>query len=226
MKLTILFVAALVASQQPRSVCPMLNTLANHKHLPVNGGSFNLTRLARVFDQVLNVDGNVTGILFNGAISKGLNSTVDKTSISLTSINTPGVSEHDASLVRKDYALSSTLQEFLMVNKTLVGQLAVSAANKKCLTASDIGKFRKSRVLDSQRNNPKFVYNQDIAIRSAGESALILLIFGGAEKCIPLDVMRKFFLEEKFPITFVKPSTRITLPLFQAALTESLLLAQ
>jgi hypothetical protein len=226
MKLLFLVGAAFASNPTPaRSVCPMLNTLANHYHLPYNGTSFNLSAATKVFDEVLNIDSTVAAVLFNGAIARGLNSTSDRSSISLTSINAPGFSEHDASLVRVDYALARSEKEFLDANLSLVIDLLGTAADKKCITLSEISRFRKSRVMDSAQRNPKFIYNQDIAIRAAGESALIFLVFG-KDGCIPLDVAWNLFARERFHKAFVRPVERITFARFEATLRQALVLAQ
>jgi hypothetical protein len=198
----------------------MLNTLRNHGYIK---SSFTLPQLTKVFSDRLNIDANVTAVLFNGAISKGLNNTAKMDSLSLSSINAPGVSEHDASLVRKDFALTKTMAEFLKVDAGLVTKL-LNTSSVGSLSKQELGQFRKMRILDSKLNNPKFVFNQDIAIRAAGESALISLVFG-RNNTMQSTLIRKFFIEQRLPYGF-QVAERITFPRFEAALREALFLFQ
>jgi hypothetical protein len=224
MKLIVFLFSQVAFSQleSKRSVCPMLNALANRGLINC---TFTLPQITKVFSEQLNLDPSVSAALFNGAIEKGLNATAAKDSLSLTSINAPGVSEHDASLVREDFALSASFQDYLTVDPKLVAQLVASNSTPGGLTAADLGRFRKSRIIDSKSRNQNFTFSQSIAIRSAGESALMTLIFG-KNGTIPTSDLETFFLREQFPRTYVKPADPITFRIFEASLKEALFLFQ
>jgi hypothetical protein len=200
-----------------RSLCPCMNTLANHGYLPRDGSSFNKETVKTVFKEVLSVGEDVAEFFFNSSIDQGLNDTATRDTLSLGSINRFGAISHDVSLVRDDRAL--TTNEFA-INPNLVEQFARKSTNGRTITFAQFAQFRKERAQDSRQRNKELDFGLQKQVLAFGEAALFYLTFEDKNGEIPVEAVRSFLGEERLPAGFTKRPEPFGLPRTVATATS------
>ncbi|CAG8483683.1 5520_t:CDS:2 [Ambispora leptoticha] len=181
-----------------RSPCPALNILANHGYLPRDGKNYTPEQMRDAMQQHFNV-------------SKGFAYTLAKVStlllgengkLSLDQLKAHNVIEHDASLSRKDANLGDNSK----IDRELVDQLVSLHVNGK-INADSLANARNIRIDQCVKENKEFTYGLRQRALSFGESALLLMTFGGEKKEISVDDLKCILLEEKLPKDW-KPSEK------------------
>jgi hypothetical protein len=85
-----------------RSPCPFMNALANHHIIPHNGKGTTRDLLVEALASAINFDTVVASRFFSAALLSNPNHGQD--TLDLDMLSNHGVLEHDASLLRNDFA--------------------------------------------------------------------------------------------------------------------------
>lgn len=149
----------------------MLNTLANHGHLPRSGKGISKQIAIDVLDSVLNWDVSVVNDLYDFA--QPTNPDPNATTIDLDHLTTHNILEHDGSLSRQDaeFGPADVFNEEAWDETTQyftgpVVDLAMAA------------KARTARVVTSAKTNPQFTLPQLGAHFIYGETAAYQFVLG------------------------------------------------
>jgi hypothetical protein len=198
----------------------MLNTLANHGHLPRDGKGISKQIAIDVLSSVLNWDVSVVSDLWDFA--QPTNPEPNATSFDLSHLTTHNILEHDGSLSRQDAnfgpadvfneaAWNETVQYF--TGPTI--DLAMSS------------KARTARVVTSAATNPQFTLPQLGAHFIYGETAAYQFVLGewhlDAEDLknrllTPKEFVQYFFVNERLPyeLGWKKPENRLVMDTLQS----------
>jgi Peroxidase, family 2 len=172
------------ASQIPsssRSPCPMLNSLANHGFLPRSGRKITPSAFITAITTSLNFNTAFAENLTVGSFIRLGYTDATATStiaIDLETLNTPGRTEHDASLTR----LNAIQGNSLTVRPQLVQAMLDDTVpgNYPTLNTSSLGRTRVRRERGSiaAGSPPLNALGQNLAM---GEAGLVLLFLGKPE---------------------------------------------
>jgi Peroxidase, family 2 len=186
-----------------RAPCPALNAMANHGLLPRDGKDITLPSLICAVRDVYHLSWPLAIVLAVG----GYILIKAWWRINLEDLALHNGVEHNASLAHDD-APSGLKPSFAptVADPSLLNQLLNDSSDGKVMTAADIARARVRREATYEPGAIDPVH-MEIA---RGEFALVLAIFGG-NGAIPLDYLRTWMLEEKFPVGWVKPKQRVTL---------------
>jgi len=177
--------------------------MANHGFLPQDGKDITLLSMTRAIREAYYLTWPLAIVLAVGGyllIHKWWK--IDLEDLALHN----GV-EHDASLAHDDASLA-TIPSYAptTVDTSLLDQLLNDSADGKVMTAVDIARARVRREALYEPGAIDGVH-QEIA---RGEVALVLGIFG-AGKAVPLEHLRCWIQEERFPEGWVRPERRLGL---------------
>jgi hypothetical protein len=177
-------------STSARSPCPALNTLANHGYLPHDGMNISRKTMIRALQQGYHLSYICAWFITTG----GYFLTGQFNHMSLFDLSRHNGIEHNASLVHADAAVG---QEYapIPIDWELFDAMCASTADKgRTLTAPDIARIRVQREKESQTDD----LHAEIA---RGEIGLVLDLFGGgpSKRTVDLEMLRKWWSEERFP---------------------------
>jgi hypothetical protein len=191
----------------------MLNTLANHGHLPRDGKDISREVTIDALSSVLNWDIKIGSHLFD--MARSTNPEPNATSFDLSHLTTHNILEHDASLSRQDaYFGPADVFNQAIWNETLqyfTGPIIDLAMASRARTA---------RVVTSAANNPQFTLRQVGLHFTYGESAAYQFVLGEwvlhAEDpkkrlLTPKDLVQYFFVNERLPyeLGWTTPENRL-----------------
>ncbi|KAG9189138.1 hypothetical protein G6011_06006 [Alternaria panax] len=202
-----------------RSPCPALNSLANHNFIHRSGRNMTIPHLISGLAAGLNIGADFTTLISGAGLLSSPNPLGG--SFDLDDLNMHNFPiEHDASMSRQDAALGNP-QPFYNLNWQ---QYISFFAGKDRTDIATASKAKYARTLDSQKNNPEFVYGVREAVFSYGENALYLQAMGSdpVSGKAKMEYMRSLFEQEKLPFELGwRPSVLpITLPSLGAMVVE------
>jgi hypothetical protein len=149
----------------------MLNTLANHGHLPRNGKGITKQVAVDALSSVLNWDSSIVQPLWDFA--RPTNPDPNATSFDLSHLTTHNILEHDASLSRQDANFGpADMFDEKTWNETL------QYFTGPIIDLSMSSRARTARVVTSAATNPQFTLPQLGAHFIYGETAAYQLVLG------------------------------------------------
>ncbi|THH17421.1 heme-thiolate peroxidase [Bondarzewia mesenterica] len=170
-----------------RSPCPALNTLANHGFIPRDGRNIHPHQLVRGLREGFNLSLPLSLFLTYGALFL----LSQFRFISLSDFARHNCIEHDASLAYANTRRNSEYAPCRLDEECLQAMLADST-DRVGLTVHDIARARVRR----ERGRTLDKMHAEIA---RGEMALMMGIFGGEKKEIPLEVVTELWSQGRFP---------------------------
>jgi Peroxidase, family 2 len=186
-----------------RSPCPALNTMANHGLLPRDGNGITLFSLTRSVRDTYHLTWPLA--LFLGLTGFVLLKIWWK--VDLHDYAEHNRVEHDASLVHEDAPLGPKPTFAPTEPDTLLLNLFFKdSADGRVLTIADIARARVRREAIYKPGTVSFTYKA----LALGEISMAVAAFGAGE-AIPLDHLRTWLEEERFPVGWVKPKKRVSL---------------
>ena len=187
-----------------RSPCPGFNTMANHGVFPRNGSAIPIPVIVDAFAKFFGFSRLLTTEFAAGALALGVGDPVKRT-IDLEQLRAHNKIEHDASLVRDDFARGNSY----LVNHTLVDELVATSQDNATISLHDVGRFRRARYGFCESSNPTFTFGAQQEVISFFEASFLLLSFanvtdGGRSSGsrVPIPVLRQFLQEERYPHGF------------------------
>lgn len=205
-------------SNDVRSPCPGLNTLANHGFIHHDGRNMTIPHLIKGLAEGMNIGADFTVAIGGAGLLSSPNPLGGAFDLDdLSQHNFP--IEHDASMSRQDAALGND-QPFYNPS----WQQYISFFNGKTVTEiPTASKAKFARYNDSLTKNPQFQYGLREAVLSYGENALYLQsmsdpVSGKAQ----VSYVKSLFEKEKLPYALGwRPSTApITLASLGVMVTE------
>ena len=178
-----------------RGPCPGLNTAANHGFINHSGKDLNLPDLIEGLAASMNMGADFTTAIsaiafFSSPYPLGLSFTLSD----LDQHNFP--IEHDASISRQDAYFGNDYS----FNQSAYDQYFNYFGNNKTTDIKSISYAKDIRYQDSLKRNPTFTFGLRETILSYGENALYVQTLSDPTSGVaPLDYVRMFFEEEKFP---------------------------
>jgi hypothetical protein len=171
----------------------MLNTLANHGHLPRDGRNFTQENVVKGLNTGLNFNGTLAALMWSQAIFA--NPTPNATFFTLEHLNVHGVLEHDASLTRSDAAFGNNH----IFNQT-VYETSRRWWTEEIVTAKMLANSKVFRQLESRATNPNYTFTATIEQFSLGEVIAPIVVFGSFEDAtVNRTLMQYFFENERLP---------------------------
>lgn len=198
-----------------RAPCPILNSLANHGLIARSGRNITAAELTTAL-RYLGLGPDVAPLLVNSAFKvhsddpdhsppgtswSGLRDAnqVNEDGIpvlNLDQVGRPHATEHDVSLTRQDRLLG----DYMHLNPDLYAQLLSCAKEPSSFRLSDVGRFRKTRYDQQQRENERLEFDRKRHYVACAEAAGIQTIFGkGVARKVPRGYMEAVFGEERLP---------------------------
>ncbi|KAG8159828.1 hypothetical protein KVR01_010465 [Diaporthe batatas] len=195
-----------------RSACPGINALANHGWLPHDGRNITRDMLVEAlrggfgFDLSPSEPAFATSV-FASAINDTANIALhpEKDSFDMDAVNTHnGPIEFDGSVSRKDDFFGSPVP---FDKPTWDTQWRLMEEEQKSSNSTedvfDLGVASRARarhvLIKSQAGNEDFLFDDVTLGKSAGTTALYMLVLGGMTKSVRKDWLRAFFAEERIP---------------------------
>lgn len=193
-------------SLSARSACPGINALANHGWLPHNGRDITYDMLVDAvrggfaFDLPPSTPGFANNT-FHAAISDTANIIVhpEKTAFDMDTINTHnGPIEIDGSISRKDdFFGNSTVFDRPTWDTQWRLMEEEQEASGSTGDSFDLGVAARARarhvLIKSQAGNEEFLFTNVTLTKSAGTTALYMLVLGGMTKAVKKDWLWAFF---------------------------------
>jgi hypothetical protein len=183
-----------------RSPCPALNSMANHGLIPRDGKGLTRPMLKAAAMDVFNIAEDLAEVMV------GLMPSTP--TFTLATLATHNAIEHDVSLSRRDTYFGgdqSVADPLYLLDIVSYGFLDLQ------LSINDVAKIRVKRAAECKATNPQCDFGDNQQFIANAESGLMLRGLGGENtETIPLRNVYKFFVEEKFPSDYTKPSTPIT----------------
>ncbi|KAI0066952.1 Cloroperoxidase [Artomyces pyxidatus] len=175
-----------------RSPCPALNTLANHGYLPRNGEQITAAMLVSVLREVYGLTTPLCEVLAHG----GVFLLEQLGPFSLGDLARHNRIEHDASLVHADTAPG---REYApdTPDTGMLEELLDRSHDGKTFNLEDVAAARVAR--EAAVRTPLDAKHAEIA---RGEMALVVGIFSESadgKGGVPLDILRRWFWEERLP---------------------------
>ncbi|KAL4782862.1 Chloroperoxidase [Aspergillus varians] len=178
----------------PYLPCPMLNTLANHNHLPHDGRNITRPVLANALVTALNFDPTLASEMFGSAIRA--NPDEGATAVDLDQMNVHNLVEHDASLSRADAYFGNNH----LFDPTVFAQTRLYWT-EPILTTSMLANSKLARQLHSKAFNPTYTYPEETEETSHTEAGFPIIAFGDIEKgTVERRFVEYFFENERLPI--------------------------
>lgn len=189
-----------------RSACPGINALANHGWLPHNGRNITYDMLVEAvrggfaFDMPPSIPGFANGT-FHAAISDPANIVVHPENITfdLDTVNTHnGPIEFDGSLSRKDDFFGSAVDfdrdTWDTQWRLMEEEQEAAGSTGDCFDLGVASRARARHVLiKSQAGNSDFLFTNVTLSKSAGTTALYMMVLGGMTKAVKKDWLWAFF---------------------------------
>ncbi|KAK7701106.1 hypothetical protein SLS64_010437 [Diaporthe eres] len=188
-----------------RSACPGINALANHGWLPRNGRNITYDMLVEAvrggfaFDLPPSIPGFANNT-FHAAISDPANIAVhpENTTFDMDTINTHnGPIEMDGSISRKDDFFGNPV---VFDRPTWDAQWRMMKEEQEASNNTggfyDLGAAARARarhVLIKSQGNEEFLFTPDTLTKSAGTTALYMIVLGGMTKAVRKDWLWAFF---------------------------------
>lgn len=189
-----------------RSACPGINALANHGWLPHDGRNITRDMLIEAVRSGFGFDLPPSDPLFATSVfDQAINDTAnialhpEKMSFDMDAVNTHnGPIEFDGSLSRKDDFFGSPVPFDKCTWET---QWRLMEEEQKSSNSSkdvfDLGVASRARarhvLIKSQAGNEDFLFNSTTLSKSAGTTALYMIVLGGMTKTVRKDWLRAFF---------------------------------
>ncbi|KAL4809844.1 Chloroperoxidase [Aspergillus unguis] len=178
-------------SNDARSPCPMLNTLANHNYIHHDGRNITREDLAHGFMQSINFDEALAMSMFDIV----LQGNPGATDFDLDSLNKHNAGEHDASLSRLDAYFGNNH----LFNPSVFAQTRQYWTDKT-LTAQMLANSKLARQVHSKAFNPTYTYPESTEETSYTETGFPILAFGDIEKgTVDRDAVVYWFTNERLP---------------------------
>lgn len=202
-------------SPSVRSACPGINALANHGWLPHDGRNITYDMLVEAvrggfaFDLPPSFPG-FANTTFHNAIRDPANIAAhpENTTFDMDKVNTHnGPIEFDGSLSRKDDYFGD---DVAFDGPTWDTQWRLMEEEQEAAGCAgdyfDLGVASRARarhvLIKSQAGNPEFLFTPDTLTKSAGTTALYMLVLGGVTKAVKMDWLWAFFGMFQAPIDF------------------------
>jgi hypothetical protein len=185
----------------------MLNTLANHGHLPRDGRNFTEENVVKGLNSGLNFNARLGSLMWSQAIIA--NPEPNATFFTLEQLNVHGVLEHDASLTRQDAAFGNNH----VFNET-VYNTSRQWWTDEIVTAKMIANSKIFRQLASRGSNPNYTFTASTEEFSLGEVIAPIIAFGSIEGAtVNRTLMEYFFENERLPeeLGWSKKADEVTL---------------
>lgn len=197
---------SLTNSLVARSACPGINALANHGWLPHDGRNITRDMLIEAVRSGFGFDLPPSDPIFATSVfDQAINDTAnialhpEKTSFDMDAVNTHnGPIEFDGSLSRKDDFFGSPVPFDKCTWETqwrLMEEEQKSSNSTK--DVFDLGVASRARarhvLIKSQAGNEDFLFNSTTLSKSAGTTALYMIVLGGTTKTVRKDWLRAFF---------------------------------
>ncbi|PFH57098.1 hypothetical protein XA68_15505 [Ophiocordyceps unilateralis] len=182
-------------SNESRSSCPAMNSLANHNFIPHSGMNMTLSDVVTGCFEGFGASPEICGLVcIAGMINAKLRLS---DSFNLADISRPEWKiEHDSSLSRKDSSQESNVSKFDFdawnVSLKVFGKAEV-------ISAVQLGKAKSARIRDAKKKNAKSVYDSRTASRSVTEIALLTSVLGNIDGWAKTDFVRSLFERERLP---------------------------
>jgi hypothetical protein len=188
-----------------RGPCPGLNSLANHGILPHSGSGITKQILVDALVKTFNVVPGLAGALFDQAAGAlGTNNANGEKELSLLSLRTHNVIEHDASLTRYDFGDAG--KDNFTPQKKLVDQLKSFAVNG-VLDWTSIAKARLLRIQQEKESDPNFVNGLKESATAIGEAVVAIRLLGDGN-VLRADWVDSWFLKEQIPSDWKTSTTQ------------------
>jgi len=174
-------------SDDSRSPCPALNTLANHGILPRDGKKIQFTHIASALQRAYNLSPTLAWQLTASSFpfANGGNC------IDLGNLCAHNVIEHDASFTRQDIALNPDQSK---PDAELIDTFLNYASDQNKLTLGDMSRFSGVRRYSSRLSNGQYTLSPLHTFFGSGNCALMYDVFGGDTKDL-----RVWLVDERFP---------------------------
>ena len=184
-----------------RGPCPGLNTLANHGYLPRNGIVNPLELLWGTFNG-LNLSPDLAAIL--GAVSFVVLGDLTSLSLSIggkyklgSGLSHHGVLEGDASITRQDNYFGNSWSAQPKLVEQFIGE--TNKYGNGNVNVYSLGKSRFRAWDFSRKNNPNFDFNPWRMLVAYAESGFVHEVLRGNNLKFDEPMIRRWFLEERFP---------------------------
>ncbi|KAK1974141.1 Chloroperoxidase [Colletotrichum cereale] len=199
-----------------RCPCPMLNALANHGFLPADGRGISLDMATRALHDGINVDPDVSKLLFDHAIKT--NPDPDAGAFDLDHLNRHGIIEHDASLTRLDNRFGDpSVFDPDVYDETLWYWPDPTVSIRQGAAA------RLGRIRTSASTNVDFEMRLEDNFRGLGEVAGFYLTLGDRTAGTVNRTWLTYFLEKELlpvPLGWTRPREPITLVALQTVMDK------
>ncbi|KAI8151189.1 putative sterigmatocystin biosynthesis peroxidase stcC [Colletotrichum sp. SAR 10_70] len=193
-------------SDDRRSPCPMVNTLANHGYLPRNGLNVSLADLITGFTAAVNLDPAATTLVGQKALLTS--TTGNNATFNLDDLDKHGVIEHDGSLSRNDVYFGDNHSFDEEIWETVASHFV-----NETISIPTAAKARAARLQAAAAANPEFSLTADGVQFSFIETALYLSIFGNLDDGnAKTEWVKVLFQEERLPFAegFTRSNTSVT----------------
>ncbi|VUC32452.1 unnamed protein product [Clonostachys rosea] len=173
--------------------CPMMNTLANHGHIPRDGRNITRPNIVAGLAAGLNFNEALASLMFDMAIIA--NPEPNATYFTLDHLNQHNVLEHDASLSRTDYYFGSNH----IFNRTIY-EKSKAYWTEDMITAKMLANSKLARQIESRAFNPTYRFTADTENFSLGEIAAPIIAFGDMSLGeVNRTLVDYFFVNERLP---------------------------
>jgi len=149
----------------------MLNSLANHGHLPRNGKNASIDQIVNSLDEVLNLSPISSRPV--AELAATTSTTGNPNTLNLDDLNQHGVIEHDGSLSRSDFDLGDN-HSF----KPKIWNSVSKWFKKDFISIQTAAKARRARLTEAAAQNPSFNFTAREDQFSQFETALYLAVWG------------------------------------------------
>lgn len=211
-----------------RGPCPIINTLANHGYIPRSGRNVLASELKAAMSE-LGVSITLRQVLTSAVYlehqdapaaptglwaflrnpfahifrtfalrSKGQIDARGVACLNIDELDRHNAVEHDVSMSRRDFAQGDNHTK----QPDLVSDMLASARDGRDITVADWAQFRRRRIEQQRRDNPKLDFGSAQNAMGLAETAFIQKTFGDRSRGwkVPVAYMAALFGEERLPI--------------------------
>jgi hypothetical protein len=164
----------------------MLNTLANHGHLPRDGRNFTKDNVVKGLNSGLNFNATLGALMWSQAIIA--NPEPNATFFTLDQLNVHNVLEHDASLSRSDAAFGNNH----IFNETVYNG-SRQWWTEEIVTAGMLANSKIFRQVQSRAMNPNYAFSASTEEFSLGEVIAPIIAFGSIEDATVNRTLMEYF---------------------------------
>ena len=191
------------ASEDSRSPCPFLNTMANHGILPRNGKDIPIQQLFEAVVHVGALSPFLSNVLttfsqFLGGVDRNGTPIISLHELGLHSSTEHDAIEHDASLSRLDSRGPNGAQDSISPNEELIDQL-LDFSEGGYLKLEDIMVARRVRLVQTKANPAHVKFTTKDFFVMNGETIFLAGVMGRDYK-ISVSDATSFLKYEKFPL--------------------------